>query len=116
MRTTPADAEIAALEPTWENVHQYVLRDWEAQAPCMDNWLRLGDEEQCRKYAGLVRRLTSRERFDDYGYMPVPRDLTRGQRTLLHRWCDAQTGEATVTRAAFGGDDVAEKNSFGRGF
>ncbi|MGH3871784.1 MAG: hypothetical protein ACRDSR_09790 [Pseudonocardiaceae bacterium] len=110
LRTTPADAEIAALEPTWENVHQYVLRDWEALAPCMDNWLRLGDEQQCRAYARLVRRLTSRERFDDYGYMPVTRDLSQGRRTLLHAWCDAVTGEVTAPRAA------VPKDLFGRGF
>lgn len=116
LRTTPADAEIAALEPTWENVHQYVLRDWEALAPCMDNWLRLGDEQQCRAYARLVRRLTSRERFDDYGYMPVTRELTRGQRTLLHAWCDAVTGEVTAPRAALAADAVAAKDPFGRGF
>ena len=64
LRTTPADAQIAAMEPTWENVHRFVLRDWEAVAPCMDNWLLLGDEQQCRTYARLVRRLTSRDRFD----------------------------------------------------
>ncbi|HKR52604.1 MAG TPA: hypothetical protein VJT72_24100 [Pseudonocardiaceae bacterium] len=116
LRVTPADAEIAALAPTWENVHQYVLRNWEALAPCMDNWLRLGDEQQCRTYARLVRRLTSRERFDDYGYMPVTRELTRGQRTLLHAWCDAVTGEVTATRPAFAAEEVAAKDPFGRGF
>lgn len=116
LRTTPADAAIAALEPTWENVYRYVLRDWEALAPCMDNWLRLGDEQQCRAYAGLVRRLTSRERFDDYGYMPVTRELTAGQRTLLHRWCDTVTGDETASRASPAADAVPDKDPFGRGF
>ncbi|MGH3933570.1 MAG: hypothetical protein ACRDS1_01065 [Pseudonocardiaceae bacterium] len=116
LRTTPADAAIAALEPTWDNVHQYVLRGWEALAPCMDNWLRLGDEQQCRTYARLVRRLTSREHFDDYGYMPVTRELTRGQRTLLHAWCDAVTGEVTPTRATLAAETAAAKDPFGRGF
>lgn len=115
LRITPADDKIANLEPTWENVHHYVLRDWEALAPCMDNWLRLGDKQQCQTYAGLIRRLTSPERFNDYGYMPVTRDLTRGQRTLLHAWCDAVT-ESVTTRAILGAEDVAEKDPFGRGF
>lgn len=116
LRTTPADAEIATLEPTWENVHRYVLRDWEALAPCMDNWLRLGDEQQCRAYAQLVRRLTSRERFNEYGYMPVTRDLTRGQRTLLHRWCDMVAEEPTMTAVAVAAEALPEKDPFGRGF
>ena len=96
IRTLPLDGDIADLEPTWANVYQFVLRDWEALAPCMDNWLRLGDEQQVRTHAALVRRLTGEDRFDHYGYMPVTRDLTRGQRTLLHRWCDAVTGDAPV--------------------
>ncbi len=137
LRTLPADDDIAALEPTFDNVHQFVLRDWEALAPCMDNWLLLGDEQQCRTYARLIRRLTSQDRFDGYGYMPVTRDLTRGQRTLLHRWCDAVTGDAPVRPEAAPPPGLAlappaaraaeavgptvpmpppEKSPFGRGF
>ncbi len=119
LRTTPADAQIAVMEPTWENVHRFVLRDWEALAPCMDNWLLLGDEQQCRAYARLVRRLTDRDRFDEYTYMPVTRELTRGQRTLLHRWCDVVTGDGPepVVEAALTADAAPEaKDPFGRGF
>src|SRR2546421_9237498 len=114
LRTTPADDNVADLEPTWENVHQYVLRYWEALAPCMDNWLRLGDEQQCRTYASLVRSLTSRERFGGYGYMPPTRVLTKGQRALLHRWCDVVTGAAV--RPALVTDTEPRKDPFGRGF
>lgn len=128
LRTTPADDDIADLEPTWDNVHTNVLRYWEALAPCMDNWLRLGDEQQCAAYAHLVKRLTSRDRFDRYGYMPVTRELTRGQRTLLHRWCDAVIGGAGVGNdaptGAIGNLDLAadvapagpQRDAFGRGF
>lgn len=115
LRTTPADADVAALEPTWHNVYHHVLRDWEAQAPCMDNWLRLGDEQQCRAYARLVRDLTSRERFDHYGYMPVTRELTQGQRILLHRWCDAVTGESTTSRTVAAAEPRPARDPFGRG-
>jgi hypothetical protein len=120
VRVTPADADIADLEPTWANVHEHVLRDWEALAPAMDNWLRLGDEQQCRAYAPLIRDLTSRERFDDYRYMPVTRDLSRGQRVLLHRWCEAVTerdaprlaAEEALVPAA----PKRQRHRFGRGF
>lgn len=127
VRTTPADDDIGLLAPSWDNVHTYVLRDWEAMAPCMDNWLLLGDEDQCARAAALVRDLTSRERFDDYGYMPVTRDLTKGQRTLLHRWCDlviragaggppaAETIEAAAAEPVTA-EPAPERNPFGRGF
>jgi hypothetical protein len=117
LRTTSADAHIATLEPTWQNVYEQVLRDWEALAPCMDNWLRLGDEQQCRSYARLVRELTSRERFDDFRYMPVTRELTRGRRALLHKWCDAVIAgptEAVVPRQV--AEAEPQPNPFGRGF
>jgi len=126
LRTTPADDDIAALEPTWDNVHANVLRYWEALAPCMDNWLRLGDEQQCAAYARIVKRLTSRDRFDRYGYMPVTRELTRGQRTLLHRWCDTVGGAAHDEAPAAAGRHLdlaadvsptaAARDVFGRGF
>ncbi len=81
----------------------------------MDNWLRLGDEQQCRAYARLVRELTSRERFDHYGYMPVTRELTQGQRILLHRWCDAVTGESTNSRTIAAAEPRPTRDPFGRG-
>jgi hypothetical protein len=49
-RVLPSDANVGAMAPTWDNVHNYVLSNWEAFAPCMDNWLRLGDEAQVQAY------------------------------------------------------------------
>jgi hypothetical protein len=116
LRVSAADSDIAALEPTWENVYLNVLRNFEALAPCMDNWLRLGDEEQCRAYAPLIRSLTSRQRFDDYRYMPVTRELSKGRRTLLHRWCDAvEHGPVPAVRQAEG-PAPRPRDPFGRGF
>jgi hypothetical protein len=127
LRVTPAEDDIAALEPTWANVYEQVLRDFEALAPCMDNWLRLGDEQQCGVYAPLIRSLTARERFDDYRYMPVTRELSKGRRTLLHNWCDAVTRpEADLGPAAATAESTAPaeahapatevRTPFGRGF
>jgi hypothetical protein len=118
LRVTPDDAAIAGLAPTWENVYAQVFRDFEALAPCMDNWLRLGDEQQARAYAPLIRTLTSRERFDDYRYMPVTRELSRGQRTLLHNWCDEVTAPASTGADRLQAADVPppSKDPFGRGF
>ncbi|MGI9604494.1 MAG: hypothetical protein ACR2QE_21620 [Acidimicrobiales bacterium] len=97
-RVTPADDDIAALPPTWANVYQHVLIDWHALAPCMDNWLPLGNEAECRRMAAVIKALTSVDHFDNFDYMPVTRGMTKGQRTLLHKWCDdtAPPGPATA--------------------
>ena len=89
VRTLDSPAEVAALEPTWANVYEHVLRNWYAIAPCMDNWLRLDSEAECRKLAPLIKRLTSKDLVERSSYMPVTRDLGRAHRDLLHRWCDA---------------------------
>ena len=64
IRTIPADNDTAKLEPTWANVHAKVLANWEAMAPCMDNWLRLGDEAQVKAYGKLIKRLTDKRNFE----------------------------------------------------
>lgn len=93
VRSLPADDEIAALEPTWDNVYQNILINWHAMAPCMDNWLDLGDEAQVRRYASILRKLTDPGAFEDFRFMPVTRDMTAGERTLLWNWLDR--GETT---------------------
>ena len=99
VRTLPADASVAAAAPTWDNVYTMVLRNWHAMAPCMDNWLRLGDREQVAAYGPLVRRLTARDNFESFRCMPVTRDLTAGQRMLLYRWLDDPQPVAGVAEA-----------------
>ena len=93
VRILPADADIAKLPPTWDNVRAEVLADWEAMAPCMDNWLRLGDPVQVKAYGALVRRLTSKASFEGFRFMPVTRDLSAGKRALLYAWLDGGTLE-----------------------
>ncbi|KUR78203.1 hypothetical protein [Novosphingobium sp. FSW06-99] len=92
LRVLPQDEKIAALAPTWDNVHTYVLSSWEAMAPCMDNWLRLGDEAQVLAYAPIIRKLTDPANFEAFRYMPPTRDLTVGQRSLLYRFLDQGAG------------------------
>ncbi len=96
VRTLPADADIAALEPTWANVHGRVLRNWQAMAPCMDNWLDLGDPDQVKSFAAILHRLTAKTSFEAFRFMPVTRDMTAGERTLLYRFLDG----TTLTEAA----------------
>ena len=86
VRTLPPDADIAAQEPTWDNAYRYVLAKWKAMAPCMDNWLDLADEAQVRRYAPVIAKLTDPANFEMFRYMPVSRDLTDGERTLLYKF------------------------------
>jgi hypothetical protein len=88
VRTLPADTDIAALAPSWENVHGRVLRNWQAMAPCMDNWLDLGNPDQIKSFAAILRRLTDKANFDSLLFMPVTRDMTAGQRSLLYKFLD----------------------------
>ncbi|HEY0141822.1 MAG TPA: hypothetical protein VGF48_13065 [Thermoanaerobaculia bacterium] len=89
VRILPDDQDIAAQSPTWDNVYGLVLANWNAMAPCMDNWLDLQNEAQVRSYAPLIKKLTSPKAFENYRYMPVTRDLTRGERTLLYNFLDS---------------------------
>ena len=89
VRMRPADAALAALEPTWNNVYVNVLANWNAMAPCMDNWLKLDDPAQVKAYALILKRLTHPANFEDFRFMPVTRDMSAGQRTLLYKFLDA---------------------------
>jgi hypothetical protein len=89
VRTLPADEDIAKKDPSWANTYNYVLANWNAMAPCMDNWLRLDDPDQVRAYKAVLMKLTDPGNFERYRYMPVTRDMTAGERTLLYAFLDS---------------------------
>jgi hypothetical protein len=99
VRTRPSDDTIAKMPPTWDNVHKFVLRNWQAMAPCMDNWLDLGDPQQVKSYATMLRRLTDKANFEVFKFMPVTRDMTKGQRALLYAFLDGAPVSAMATAA-----------------
>jgi hypothetical protein len=112
LRVLPADEQLATMAPTWQNVHDNVLSYWEAMAPCMDNWLRLGDEAQVRAYAAVIKKLTDPGYFERFRYMPVTRDLTRGQRTLLYNFLDGATAAPTLMSEL--AEQPAPRTDFGK--
>jgi hypothetical protein len=102
VRTLPADSGLAdpqQTKPTWDNVQANVLVNWQAMAPCMDNWLDLGNPDQVKAFAPLLHKLTAAENFEAFRFMPVTRDMTAGQRALLYNFLDGQT-TTTLTMAA----------------
>jgi hypothetical protein len=105
IRTLPADADIAALPPTWSNVYSRVLANWAAMAPCMDNWLPLADEDQVRAHAALLKRLTDPARFETYRFMPVTRDMTKGERALLYNFLNTPAASGLVASSRRPGVD-----------
>jgi hypothetical protein len=115
VRTRPADANIAQLEPTWDNVHKYVLRNWQAMAPCMDNWLNLGDPEQVKSFAPILRKLTDKANFESFLFMPVTRDMTAGERTLLYAFLDSTPTLTAAARVSPRRRSVAELSRAMRG-
>lgn len=88
-RTLPADEAIGNLPPTWDNVYTGVLANWNAMAPCMDNWLRLDDPAQVKAYGSVLKKLTDPNNFEAFRFMPVTRDMTVGERTLLWNFLEA---------------------------
>ena len=94
VRTLPAKTAIGSLPPTWDNVYTGVLANWNAMAPCMDNWLRLDDPVQVKAYAAVLKRLTDPANVESFLFMPVTRDMAAGERTLLWNFLDAPDSPA----------------------
>jgi hypothetical protein len=100
VRVRPADTAIAESAPTWENVFVKVLANWNAMAPCMDNWLKLDDPVQVKSYGPVLKRLTDPANFESFVFMPVTRDMSAGQRTLLYRFLDSEPARALAKAEA----------------
>jgi hypothetical protein len=91
IRTLPSDSNLAdptQTPPTWDNVRANVLKNWQAMAPCMDNWLDLGNQDQVKSFAPMLHKLTAKQNFESFRFMPVTRDMTAGQRALLYAFLD----------------------------
>ncbi|MEN9867921.1 MAG: hypothetical protein RL748_3511 [Pseudomonadota bacterium] len=114
-RVLPAESDIGNKEPNWDNVYTYVMANWHAMAPCMDNWLRLDDEQQVRSYPNIIKLLTDPASFENYRFMPITRDMSNGQRALLYNFLNSPVvvGAApeVATAATSGRGDLAEKAS-----
>jgi hypothetical protein len=112
VRTLAADKQLAGLPSTWENVYAKVLANWNAMAPCMDNWLMLDDPVQVKARAALLKRLTDPANFESFLFMPVTRDMTAGGRTLLYKFLDAPGGPqpAALVKTPETGPDFARQS------
>jgi hypothetical protein len=96
VRTLGDTDDYTKFPATWENVYSYVLSNWQAMAPCMDNWLNLGDPDQVRAMAPMIKRLTDPANIEAFRFMPVTRDMTAAKRDLLWRFLDGPSPPAAV--------------------
>ncbi|MGH4021816.1 MAG: hypothetical protein ACRDT0_21790 [Pseudonocardiaceae bacterium] len=105
VRTLPFDDALEAATSdealTWQFVYSNILATYDAIAPRMSTIIDLSNEDAVRTFARRLREVTAPELFESLRYMPVTRDLSRGKRTLLHRFCDL------ALTASPPGEDVA---------
>ncbi|MGR6964702.1 hypothetical protein ACU610_09615 [Geodermatophilus sp. URMC 61] len=94
VRTLPFDDELADATPdealTFGFVFANVLSTYDAIAPRMSNVLDLSSAEAVRTFARRILEVVDPALFESSRYMPVTRDLSRGGRTLLRRFCTLQ--------------------------
>ena len=99
VRTLPADPDVAVLDPSWDNVYARVLANWKAMAPCMDNWLDLANPQQVYSFGAMIQQLTDEAAFENFRFMPVTRDMTAGERTLLYNFLNGPAPKPAVAAA-----------------
>lgn len=92
VRTLSFDDALEAATPdealTWEFVYSNILVTYDAIAPRMSTIIDLSDVDAVRTFARRFKEVTAAELFESRRYMPVTRDLSRGKRELLRRFCD----------------------------
>lgn len=95
VRTLPSDDALSAAtddQLSWDFVYRNVLLSYDAIAPRMSTVLDLGDRDAVRTFARRILEVVDEGLFESARYMPVTRDLSRGKRRLLRRFCELALG------------------------
>jgi hypothetical protein len=104
VRTLPSDAALEAATRdehlTWEFVYRSILRTYDVITPRMSNIIDLADEDAVRTFARRFLDVVDDDLFESARYMPVTRDLSRGKRKLLRRFCELAVSGSLGERAA----------------
>ena len=103
-----ADTPDAAL--TWEFIYANVLQTYDAITPRMSTVIRLDDPDAVKTFARRFKEVTSAEILESRRYMPITRELSRGKRKLLHRFCDLMLS-AAPTEALRAARTLAEEEA-----
>ena len=101
VRTLPFDDALAADTPdealSFAFIYTNILSTYDAIAPRMSNIIDVADPGAVRTFARRILETTDPDLFESSRYMPVTRDLSRGKRTLLRRFCDLVLGPPPST-------------------
>jgi hypothetical protein len=92
VRTLPSDDALEAgtrdEHLIWEFVYRRILRTYDAVTPRMSTIIDLADRDAVRTFARRILEVVDDGLFESARYMPVTRDLSRGKRRLLRRFCE----------------------------
>lgn len=98
IRTLPFDDLLESATPdsalTWSWIYENIFAVWDVTNPVMARTTSpaikkpLHDRFVMEQQAARIKKLIDRDSFESEAYMPVTRDLSRGKRRLLNRWCD----------------------------
>lgn len=86
VRVLPEDAQLDAVEPTWDAVYQNVLRYYYLIYPGMNAFVPLNDEQKVREQAPYILASIDPKLWGSTRFMPVSRDMSAARRRLLTRW------------------------------
>jgi hypothetical protein len=90
VRVLPADTDLDAIpddQVTWELVYDKVLRYFYRMYPAMDGPMKLNDQATVEARAQMLQLMIDENSWGSTLYMPITRELSKGKRRLLQRWC-----------------------------
>jgi hypothetical protein len=98
VRTLPNDdaleASVTDADLTWRWIYETIFAEFDVLNPVMTRRSEpsintpLHDRTLMESKAKRVKELIDQRAFETASYMPVTRDLSRGRRKILERWCD----------------------------
>jgi hypothetical protein len=97
-RALPYDdySAISDEELTWSFLYEHVIRYYAIMYPVMSRIIPWGptstptDPDRVIQFASLMRQAVDESRIGTALQMPITRELSRGKRKLIERWCELQ--------------------------
>lgn len=117
VRYLPNDDALAANTPdtdlNWPFIYNAVFKVFDVTNPVMSRKVNptidipLHDRQSMESKAQRIKEVIDSAQIETFEFMPVTRDLSRGKRQLLNRWCDLVLGGNVPLPAAVnrGSDD-----------
>lgn len=109
VRTLPNDDDLESAttddQLTWSWIYKTIFAEFDVLNPVMSRTsdpainVPLHDRAVMESKVAKIKAVIAKDAFEQAGYMPVTRDLSRGRRRILERWCDlVLSGQAPPER------------------